>query len=148
MSKDWEWYSFPFKDSKRRIKFLALFIGSVFVFGFAFGFWWGLFSFIVIGLTLMPFYTKTFYKVSDGKIYIKKPLYSFSKELSYYKRVELDKFGIFLSPFKKRSGLDNFRGIFLQVEDEDLKKELYDFFKKEVESDGQRGDRAELKEDN
>lgn len=96
----------------------------------------------------MPFYTKTFYKVSDGKIYIKKPLYSFSKELSYYKRVELDKFGIFLSPFKKRSGLDNFRGIFLQVEDEDLKKELYDFFKKEVESDGQRGDRAELKEDN
>jgi len=133
MSEPKEWYSLPIRDKKRRIKFLFLFTLSVGVFWLAFGSFWGIFSLIVIALVLLPFYTKTVYRIEKGKIYVKKPFYVLEKDLSYYKKVVKDKYGLFLSPFKKNSPLENFRGLFLQVDDENLKDELYAYLKGVVE---------------
>lgn len=128
-----EWYSHPIRDKKRRIKFLILFTVSVGLFWFAFGTFWGIFSLIVISLVLLPFYTKTVYRIEKGKIYVKKPLYVLEKDLGYYKKVVKDKYGLFLSPFKKSSPLENFRGLFLQVDDESLRDELYEYLKGVIE---------------
>lgn len=135
MSDIKEWCSLPFENKKRRIRFFILFILSVSLFTVAFGYIWGIFCFIVLAMVLLPFYTRTRYTIKDGKIYIKKPFYTIERELSYYKKVLLDKYGIFLSPFKKSTPLENFRGIFLQVDNEELKLDLYNFLKREIEGD-------------
>jgi hypothetical protein len=134
-----EWYSLPIRDKKRRTKFLLLFALSVGIFWFAFGTFWGLFSLLVIGLVLLPFYTKTHYRIEEGKIYIKKPFYVLEKDLSYYKKVLKDRYGLFLSPFKKSIPLENFRGLFLQVDDESLRDELFEYLKGVIEG----GDKGE-----
>lgn len=135
MSEVKEWFSLPFVDKKRRIRFLLLFCLSVTLFTVAFGFLWGFFCFVLLALVLMPFYTKTRYVIKDKKIYIRKPFYTIEKDLSYFKKVVTDRYGIFLSPFRKASPLENFRGQFLQVDNEDLKMELYNFLKQEIEGD-------------
>ncbi|MEO0198159.1 MAG: hypothetical protein ABIL91_01080 [candidate division WOR-3 bacterium] len=133
MSEVREWYSLPISDKKRRLKFFVLFPLSVIVFWLAGGVFWGIFAFVVLMLVLFPFYTKTKYRIEDGKVTVIKPFYTFTRELSYFKRVYRDNFGVFLSPFTKRSFLESFRGLYLMVDSPDLRDKIYDELKKEIE---------------
>jgi len=133
MSETREWCSLPISNKERRKKFLILVPLAIVVFFVAGGIFWGIFSTIVILLSLLPFYTKTCYKLENGKIVVKKALYTFEKNLANFKKVYNDRYGIFLSPFKGRSILESFRGLFIQVDDESLKEELFNLLKKEIE---------------
>jgi hypothetical protein len=135
MSEIREWYSLPISDKKRRIRFLILFPLAVLLFWIAGGIFWGIFSFIVLLAVLFPFYTKTYYRIENGKITVKKPFYTNVRELSYFKRVYKDNFGVFLSPFKKRNTLENFRGLYLMMDSPDLREEIYSYLKREIEGD-------------
>lgn len=138
MSEIREWYSLPISDKKRRIRFLILFPLAVLLFWIAGGIFWGIFSLIVLSAVLLPFYTKTYYRIENGKIIIRKPLYTSVRELSSFKRVFKDDFGVFLSPFKNKSILENFRGLYVMIDSPDLREEIYTYLKREIEGDSGR----------
>jgi len=128
-----EWESLPARNKKRLvIAIIAVFFTTLFLYLFA-GTYWAIFGFLLLLFVLFPFYTVTRYSLDKEKIVIKKPFYTVSKELRYFRRVEKDRNGVFLSPFKKPSRLDNFRGIYLIMQDDKLKNRVFEFLKKNIE---------------
>ena len=109
-----KWERLPAKENPKRLAFFIFFlIGITFLFSFAFGIFWGIFAFIILLFSNLSFLTKTEYEITDEKIIIKRPFYKIEKDWEWVKRIEVDKNGVFLSPFLKKSWLDPFRGIFL-----------------------------------
>ncbi|MCD6132594.1 MAG: hypothetical protein J7J61_10875 [Candidatus Hydrothermae bacterium] len=128
-----EWESLPARNKKRLvIAIIAVFFTTLFLYLFT-GPYWAIFGFLLLLFVLFPFYTVTRYSLDNEKIVIKKPFYTVSKELRYFRRVEKDRNGVFLSPFKKPSRLDNFRGIYLIMQDDKLKNRVFEFLKKNIE---------------
>jgi len=128
-----EWESLPARNKKKLvIAIIAVFFTTLFLYLFT-GPYWAIFGFLLLLFVLFPFYTVTRYSLDNEKIVIKKPFYTVSKELRYFRRVEKDRNGVFLSPFKKPSRLDNFRGIYLIMQDDKLKTRVFEFLKKNIE---------------
>jgi len=128
-----EWESLPARNKKKLvIAIIAVFFTTLFLYLFT-GPYWAIFGFLLLLFVLFPFYTVTRYSLDNEKIVIKKPFYTVSKELRYFRRVEKDRNGVFLSPFKKPSRLDNFRGIYLIMQDDKLKNRVFEFLKKNIE---------------
>jgi len=78
-------------------------------------FYWVIFCGIVLFLSLSAYFIPTRYQLFDEHMLIKRFLTSQEKQYREFKRVELDRNGLFISPFEKPNRLDNFRGIFLRV---------------------------------
>lgn len=115
------------KNPKKAIFFVFFLIFITLLFGFSFGIFWGIFAFLILFFTNATFFTKTEYEIDDRKIVVKKFFYKIEKDWEWVKRIEVDKNGIFLSPFKKKSWLDPFRGIFLLTFEPE---KIYDEFKR------------------
>lgn len=109
-----KWEVLPAKRNlKKAIFFIFFLIFISLIFAFSFGVFWGIFAFLVLFFSNASFFTKTEYEITDEKIIVKKVFYRIEKDWKWVKRIEVDKNGIFLSPFEKKSWLDPFRGIFL-----------------------------------
>ena len=80
------------------------------------GLYWALFGLLLLLGSLSAFYTPTKYILTEKEITIKRPLYTLKRPWAEIKRYEVDKNGIFLSPFSRPRKLENFRGIYLMVE--------------------------------
>lgn len=103
--------------ASKNLKKLAFFLFSLFfislIFALSFGPFFGVFAFLVILCSNANFFTKTKYEINENGIIVKRPFYEIKKDWDWVKRIELDKNGIFLSPFEKKTWLDPFRGLFL-----------------------------------
>lgn len=109
-----KWEVLPARRNLKKAFFFIIFLIFItLLFTFSFGIFWGMFSFFVLLLSNSSFFTKTKYEITDKKIIVKKFFYKIEKDWEWVKRIEVDKNGIFLSPFEKKSWLDPFRGIFL-----------------------------------
>jgi hypothetical protein len=119
-----KWEVLPAKENPKKTIFFIIFLILVsLIFGFGFGLFFGILSFLVLFFSNINFFIKTKYEIGEDKIIIKKPFYEISKDWEWVKRVEVDKNGIFFSPFEKKSWLDPFRGIFLIT---NKSQEIYD----------------------
>ncbi len=111
------WNVLPIKKGGKR---LVIFILTVFltVLGIYLiaGLYWAIFALIVLLSSLSSYFTPTSYKLTKDEVIVKRPLYTIRKPWSNIKRFEVDKNGIFLSPFRKPRRLENFRGIYLMTE--------------------------------
>ncbi len=109
-----KWEVLPAKENPKKLIFFVIFLIFIsLIFAFAFGPFFGIFSLLVLFFSNINFFIKTKYEIKEDKIIIKKPFYEISKNWEWVKRIEVDKNGIFFSPFEKKSWLDPFRGIFL-----------------------------------
>ena len=66
--------------------------------------------------SLAKFYFPTTYRLTNDKITIKTTTQTLHKDWSMYRSFYPDKKGILLSPFTQPSRLENFRGIYLMLE--------------------------------
>ncbi len=115
------------KNLKKAIFFIVFLIFITLLFTFSFGICWGIFAFLILFFSNISFFTKTEYEITDKKIIVKRFFYKIEKDWEWVKRIEVDKNGIFLSPFEKKSWLDPFRGIFLLTFEP---QKIYDEFKR------------------
>ncbi|MEO0275792.1 MAG: hypothetical protein ABIM60_03305 [candidate division WOR-3 bacterium] len=115
------------KNLKKAIFFIVFLIFITLLFTFSFGIFWGIFAFLILFFSNISFFTKTEYEITDKKIIVKRFFYKIEKDWEWVKRIEVDKNGIFLSPFEKKSWLDPFRGIFLLTFEP---QKIYDEFKR------------------
>ncbi len=122
-----EWSVIPAVKNKLKTILVSTFIIAISIVVF---FFWskylGFLAFVVLFLSVLPYYTRTHYIVDEEGITIKGPLTTQRKKWSYLKKVIPDKNGIFLSPFNYETRLENYRGFLIKVPEE-KKDEIYQF---------------------
>ncbi len=73
-------------------------------------------SLVIMFGSLAKFYLPTRYELTNNEIVVKNISYTLRKSWDQYRSFYPDKNGILLSPFKERSRLENFRGLYLMFE--------------------------------
>jgi len=134
-----QWRIWPMKDRKK----LAIFVSVVFPFLLVVyltsGIYWTVFSIIVFAFSLGQFLTPTTYILDHEGVTVKRPFYTLKKPWSAFKRYEVDKNGVFLSPFSKPRRIEAYRGIYLIAHKN--RDEVADFVKKIFEAKGKRSEK-------
>lgn len=110
-----EWVSFPAKEHPRKTVLTSFFIISLTVALYYFyGPLYGIICLLVLGFSLLPYFTPTRYRFSENGIAVKKPFYTINKEWKDYRSYYPDRNGVLLSPFPVPSRLENFRGLYIR----------------------------------
>ena len=111
-----EWISFPFKENKQKgiLALIFIFVLSTGVFLLISKFF-GVLTFIVLILSVIPYYSPTYYIIDETGITIKHLGVKREKKWKELKRCYLERNGVFLSPFDIETRLENYRGIYVRV---------------------------------
>jgi len=127
-----EWEFKPYKNKKKIFLYFILVVPFLIFMYWAGGLFWLIFSIFFISLATFQFFVKTNYKIDEEFLYIKMIGSKAKKyKLKYFKRFEIFKNGIYLSPYKKkRRFLELFRGVFLHVEEDSQKEKVASFLEK------------------
>ena len=72
---------------------------------------WGVFSFLVLFLSLEPFYFPTRFRLEEKGLTVVRRFSKSEREWKIFRRCELDLDGITLSPYRKRGFMDPYRSI-------------------------------------
>ncbi len=91
-----------------------LFVFSFIIFvSISYGIFWGILGFIILFLSLHSYFFPTHYEVNDKEVTIKTIFATQRRQLNEFKRLYYGKNGVLLSPFKHKTFLNQFRGVFL-----------------------------------
>ncbi len=94
-------------------------LSLVFIFGFLiyisifFGVLFGLLGFCFLFFSLHSYYFPTHYEVNEEEVIVKNIFATQHRKLIEFKRTYEGKNGVLLSPFKHKTMLNQFRGVFL-----------------------------------
>lgn len=103
----------------------------VFVFllliGIIYGFFWSLLGAIFLFISLHSYYFPTVYEITDEEVIIKTIFTTNKRKLTEFKKAYWGKNGVLLSPFKHKTFLNNFRGVFLLLPAD--REEIIKYFK-------------------
>ncbi len=139
MEKEIIWSVHPARKDRRKFAlFVVSFVLSLILLYFAGGVFWMLFGALVLLIALYPFYVRTEYRASREGIFIKRPLFKKKRKWNEFRRLREYENGVLLSPYKKDTFLENFRGEFLLIEPED-KKEVMNVLKELLDEYGGEG---------
>jgi len=90
-----------------------------FIFGFLcfvavfYGIFWSVLGFIILFFSLNSYFLPTYYEVTETEVIVKKIFMTQKRRLSDFRKIYRGKNGILLSPFRRKTFLNQFRGIFL-----------------------------------
>jgi hypothetical protein len=99
--------------------FIAAFIVLVGVF---YGIFWSFFGLVVLFVSLHSYFFPTSYEIDDHEVTVKNIFMTQKRKLSEFRKVYVGRNGTLLSPFRRKTFLNQFRGVFLllPVEREDI----------------------------
>ncbi|MGQ9533691.1 MAG: hypothetical protein ACUVTF_00440 [bacterium] len=118
--------------------FLCIFLLLVIV---IYGIPWALLGIIFLFVSLYSYYFPTTYQITEDKVIIKTIFTTTKRNLSEFKKVYFGKNGILLSPFKHKTFLNNFRGVFLLLPED--REEIIRYFKERYNPDTKSETRVE-----
>lgn len=81
--------------------------------GVIYGFLWALLGAIFLFVSLYSYYLPTTYEITNDDVIIKTIFTIKRRRLTEFKKAYFGKNGVLLSPFKHKTFLNNFRGVFL-----------------------------------
>jgi len=126
-----EWKIWLLKENKiKGIFAIVVILIFSFLANVIFGAFFSFLSLVVLTASLNNFLFPIRYKVDERKLIVEKLFYTREVPVEWIKRVEKIKEGVFVSPFKKRKFLDNFRGIMLITKN---REEVYEYIKKIID---------------
>ena len=108
-----EWSVVPYRDNLARsaaVVAVMLVVGLLVVALFKDVFL-GILSVLILFASLHTYFGKTTYRLDQGQVVVKSSFGTTTKKWSYFKRYFVDKKGVTLSPFDKRSRLEPFRSL-------------------------------------
>jgi hypothetical protein len=108
--------------------FIVAFVVIVAVF---YGLFWGLFGLIILFVSVHSYFFPTAYDVNDEEIKIKNIFMTQKRKLSEFRRVYEGKNGVLLSPFRRKTFLNQFRGVFVLLPEE--KERVLNFLRARIE---------------
>jgi len=113
--------------------FITLFLVIVGVF---YGIFWSVFGFIVLFVSLHSYFFPTSYAVDDEEVVIKNIFMTQKRKLNEFRKVYVGKNGTLLSPFKRKTFLNQFRGVFLLLPEQ--RNEVLEFLRVRIEKSDDR----------
>lgn len=127
-----EWTSIPFKiGGKRNIIAIAV---PIIVWAIILVFWgvgWFILSLILVGGSILPYFLPTRYVLTKDGVAVNSFFTKQKKRWKDYKSFYVDENGVFLSPFRKPTRLENFRGIYIHFHKN--KDEVVEFIRNMME---------------
>ena len=111
---------------------LAVFFVNIMIY-YMFNPTYALIALILTILSLTEIFFTFKYALYDDKLVVDRVFYKIKHEYTYYKKVSLDKNGVFLSPYRISSRMETFRGVLLRIP-KDKRKEVLEFLKSKIET--------------
>lgn len=128
------WSVYPAKNHRTKTILTLVFIfGFLFFVAVFYGVFWSILGLAILFLSLYSYFFPTHYEVTETEVIIKKILVTQRRKLSEFKKIYRGKNGILLSPFKRKTFLNQFRGVFLLLPPEH--NEIAQYLKKNVGTD-------------
>jgi len=123
-----KWQTHPAKENITKailsIAFIFIFVILIAIF---YNLYWALLGLFFLLASLYSYYFPTTYEITDEEIIIKTIFTTQKRKLREFKKLYTGKNGILLSPFKHKTFLNNFRGVFLLLPKEN--NEIVNFIK-------------------
>jgi hypothetical protein len=109
-----KWTIHPAADNPVKTVLSIVFIAAFLVFvGLFYGVFWTFFGLIVLFVSLHSYFFPTAYEITEKEV-IKRSIFMTQKrQLNEFRRVYEGKNGVLLSPFRRKTFLNQFRGVFL-----------------------------------
>ncbi|MGB3340729.1 MAG: hypothetical protein WBB37_04530 [bacterium] len=109
-----KWSVHPaYENYKKTILSLVFIVGFLVFIAVFYGVFWGLLGFAILLVSLYSYFFPSHYEVDEEYVTIKNIFITQRRRLSEFKKVYRGKNGILLSPFKRKTFLNQFRGVFL-----------------------------------
>lgn len=110
------WTVHPVKE-RPRLGFLV--VGIILAMSVGSWFWtksafWPLFCFLVLFLSLESFFFPTRFELEEGKLIVHRRFSHSEREWSIFRRCQIDRDGMTLSPYRKPNFMDGYRSIRLR----------------------------------
>jgi hypothetical protein len=120
------WSVHPAKDNyKKTIMSLVFIIGFLVFIAFFYGLFWSLLGFVILFVSLYSYFFPSYYEVDEEYVTIRNMFITQRRRHNEFKKVYRGKNGILLSPFTRKTILNQFRGVFLLLPKEDKAIEEY-----------------------
>lgn len=108
------WQIHPARLNFKKTILSLIFIAACLVYVFIFwGLFYGIIGLVFLFATLRSYYLPTRYELTATHIVVSSLFYSHKRPLSEFKMIYEGKNGVLLSPFRRKTFLNNFRGIYL-----------------------------------
>nr|MBN2276920.1 hypothetical protein [candidate division Zixibacteria bacterium] len=114
-----EWVCHPARRNMRTTILVSFFLAVVVVVVYLAtdnSVWFSILASLFLFGSLSSFYFPSHYRLTEEEIIVKTKMQTMVKKWSQYRTSYPDKNGILLSPFTRRSRLENFRGIYIKFE--------------------------------
>jgi len=137
----YEWVVLPVANEPGKALILLISLALIFgiVWMWAESLFWGIFAAVVVVLGVREFYIPVSYSLTDEGATSRLLFFRRRMDWNNVKRIFPERHGVFLSPFARRSRLENFRGFFLRWGKDSPKEEVLEFIKKRIETTPQAG---------
>ena len=121
-----KWSVHPAKDNYKKTILSMIFIVGFLVFiAIFYGIFWSFLGFVILFVSLYSYFFPSYYEVDEECVTIRNMFITQSRKLTEFKKVYRGKNGILLSPFKRKTILNQFRGVFLLLPKDRAKIEEY-----------------------
>jgi|UniRef100_A0A7V3VU58 energy-coupling factor transporter transmembrane protein EcfT len=130
------WQVHPAKENPAKTLLSGTFIVVFLILiALVYNLYWALLGFIFLISSLHSYYFPTTYEITEDELIIKTVFSKQRRKLNEFKKFYIGKNGILLSPFIRRTFLNNFRGVFLLLpkERDEIVKFIKDKFKEKNE---------------
>ncbi len=122
------------KDQPQRFLSAVLTVlAAAMFFAYVFGLAYAIIALVLLIISLPELFCPFKYKLYNDRVIVDRFFYKVNHEYSYYKKVVDDKNGIFLSPYRIKTRMENFRGILIRLPEE-KRAEVLAFIKEKVET--------------
>jgi MFS superfamily sulfate permease-like transporter len=99
--------------------------------GIFYGIFWSIFGFVVLFVSLHSYFFPTSYEITDEEVMIKNIFMTQRRKLSEFRKVYVGRNGTLLSPFRRKTLLNQFRGVFLLLPEQ--RDEILEFLRARIE---------------
>lgn len=127
-----KWTVHPARRNLTKTVLSALFITLFLIYvGVFYGVFWCIFGFVVLFVSLHSYFFPTSYAVDDKEVIIKNIFVTQKRKLNEFRKVYVGKNGMLLSPFRRKTFLNQFRGVFLLLPEQ--RTEVLEFLSARIE---------------
>jgi len=127
-----KWTVHPAKNDLTKTLLSGFFVTAFLVFiGIFYGIFWTIFGFVVLFVSLHSYFFSTSYEITEDDVIIRNIFMTQRRKLNEFRKVYVGRNGTLLSPFTRKTFLNQFRGVFLLLPEN--RDEVLDLLRLRVE---------------
>ena len=127
-----KWTVHPAKrDLTKTIVSGCFIVAFIVLVGIFYGIFWSVFGFVVLFVSLHSYFFPTSYEIDDNEVMVKNIFMTQKRKLSEFRKVYIGRNGTLLSPFRRKTFLNQFRGVFLLLPHD--REHIVEFLRERIE---------------